>query len=164
MGSSFQMLHSRVGSWPYSQTLGKAWKACQEQTLKLTTFIDYGCKKDLYDWDQKPMSKYFTSLIYSKISLTRGLAYFAALVNYNCKRFIRVVTPLSCYLIFKYCFHARNLRVQEAPTLTSEKPCWGRRLSTVDLLIKVACFVTKVNNIFNVKMSWFKIVQGGQSY
>jgi len=30
---------------------------------------------------------------------------------------------------------------------------WGGRLSTVDLLIKVACFVKKVNNIFNVKRS-----------
>ncbi len=29
----------------------------------------------------------------------------------------------------------------------------GGRISTVDLLIKVACFVKKVNNIFNVKMS-----------
>jgi hypothetical protein len=27
------------------------------------------------------------------------------------------------------------------------------RLSTVDLLIKVACFVKKENNIFNIKMS-----------
>jgi hypothetical protein len=27
------------------------------------------------------------------------------------------------------------------------------RLSTADLLIKVACFVKKENNIFNVKMS-----------
>ncbi len=27
------------------------------------------------------------------------------------------------------------------------------KLSTVDLLIKVACFVTKVNDIFNIKRS-----------
>jgi len=31
---------------------------------------------------------------------------------------------------------------------------WGGRLSTVDLFIKVACFVKKKeNNIFNLKMS-----------
>ncbi len=29
----------------------------------------------------------------------------------------------------------------------------GGRLSTVDLLIKVACFVKKEDNIFNIKMS-----------
>jgi hypothetical protein len=29
----------------------------------------------------------------------------------------------------------------------------GGRLSTVDLLIKVACFVKKENNTFNIKMS-----------
>jgi hypothetical protein len=28
---------------------------------------------------------------------------------------------------------------------------WRERLTTVDLLIEVACFVTKVNNIFNIK-------------
>jgi hypothetical protein len=28
---------------------------------------------------------------------------------------------------------------------------WGGRLSTVDLLIKVACFVKEVNNIFDIK-------------
>ncbi len=29
----------------------------------------------------------------------------------------------------------------------------GGRLSTADLLIKVACFVKNENNIFNIKMS-----------
>jgi hypothetical protein len=41
---------------------------------------------------------------------------------------------------------------------------WGGRLSTVDQLIKVACFVKKVNNIFNIKRNWSKLVQGGQLY
>jgi hypothetical protein len=27
------------------------------------------------------------------------------------------------------------------------------RLKTLDLLIKIGCFVTKVNNVFNIKMS-----------
>jgi hypothetical protein len=35
--------------------------------------------------------------------------------------------------------------------------CRGR-LSTVDLLIKVGCFVKKVNNIFNIKRNWSKLV------
>ncbi len=30
---------------------------------------------------------------------------------------------------------------------------WGGGLSTVDLLIKVACFVKKVNNIFKEKLA-----------
>ncbi len=29
----FQVLHSRVDSWPYPQTLGQGGKACQGQTL-----------------------------------------------------------------------------------------------------------------------------------
>ena len=32
-------------------------------------------------------------------------------------------------------------------------PTEGGRLSTVDLLIKTACFVTKVSNIFSIKSS-----------
>ncbi len=34
---TFQTLHSWVGSWPYPQTLDKAGKACQGQTLQLIT-------------------------------------------------------------------------------------------------------------------------------
>jgi hypothetical protein len=33
------------------------------------------------------------------------------------------------------------------------------RLSTVNLLIKTDCFVTKVNNIFNSKLSLFKLIR-----
>ncbi len=40
---------------------------------------------------------------------------------------------------------------------------WSGRLSTFDLLIKVACFVTKVNNVFNKKWAYLnELVQGGQ--
>jgi hypothetical protein len=42
---------------------------------------------------------------------------------------------------------------------------WGGRLSTLDLLIRVACFVKNLNNIFNIKggnQNW--LVQGGQPY
>ncbi len=39
------------------------------------------------------------------------------------------------------------------------------RLSTVDLPIKLACFVKKVNNIFNIKSNSTKLVStGGQLY
>ncbi len=39
----------------------------------------------------------------------------------------------------------------------------GGRLSTVDLLIKVACFVKNVNNIFNIKEADLNLlIQGGQ--
>ncbi len=38
------------------------------------------------------------------------------------------------------------------------KTNWRERLSTVDLLIKIACFGTKVNCIFNTKMSCSKLV------
>ncbi len=37
--STFQVLHFRVGTWPYPQTLGWAGLACQEQTLQLITKI-----------------------------------------------------------------------------------------------------------------------------
>ncbi len=33
------MLHSRVGSWPYPQTLDQAGKTCQVQKLQFTTKI-----------------------------------------------------------------------------------------------------------------------------
>jgi hypothetical protein len=36
-------------------------------------------------------------------------------------------------------------------------------VSTVDLLIKVDVFVKKVNNVFNVKMSWSKLVSTRRS-
>jgi len=35
---------------------------------------------------------------------------------------------------------------------------WRRRLITVDLLVKVACFVKKVDNILNIKSSWRELV------
>ncbi len=41
---------------------------------------------------------------------------------------------------------------KEQETLTE-----GERLSTVNLLIKVVCFVTKVSKIFNFKMSLSKL-------
>jgi hypothetical protein len=37
------------------------------------------------------------------------------------------------------------------------------RLSTVDLRINVACFVVKVNNIFNIKSSRSKLVSTRRS-
>ncbi len=38
------------------------------------------------------------------------------------------------------------------------KTNWRGRLSTVVLLVKVSCFVTKVKNIFDFKCSWSKLV------
>jgi len=40
---------------------------------------------------------------------------------------------------------------------------WGGRLSTVDLPFKVTCFVKNVNNIFNIKWSWSKLVSSRRS-
>ncbi len=41
----FQVPHSRIGSWPHPQTLDKAGKACQKQTLQLITkSLNYGSK------------------------------------------------------------------------------------------------------------------------
>jgi hypothetical protein len=37
------------------------------------------------------------------------------------------------------------------------------KLSTVDLLIKAACFVTKVNNIYNMKSSQAKLASTRRS-
>ncbi len=46
----------------------------------------------------------------------------------------------------------------------SENANWMRRLSTVDLLIKLACFVKKILFVFSkpVDINW--LVQGGQPY
>ncbi len=47
----------------------------------------------------------------------------------------------------------------------AENTNWRERLSTVELLIREAWFVTKVNNIFSIKwadLNW--LVQGGQLY
>jgi len=43
------------------------------------------------------------------------------------------------------------------------KSYWRGRLSTVDLLIKVACFVKKANNIFSIKISCSKLVRTRKS-
>jgi hypothetical protein len=40
---------------------------------------------------------------------------------------------------------------------------WGGRLSTIDLPFKVTCFVKNVNNIFNIKWSWSKLVSSRRS-
>jgi hypothetical protein len=45
-----------------------------------------------------------------------------------------------------------GLKLSSAKCSAREYYLWGR-LSTVGLLIKVACFVKKENNIFNIKMS-----------
>jgi len=37
------------------------------------------------------------------------------------------------------------------------------RFSIVDLLINIACFVWKVNNIFNIKRSWSKLISSTRS-
>ncbi len=69
---------------------------------------------------------------------TNTLAYLAQLVNYNCN-FLYKSCPLLYHLQPDICL------------FESGNPFWGGRLSTVDLLIKVACFVIKINNIFNLK-------------
>ncbi len=47
---NFQMLHSRVGSRPYPQTLDQAGKVCQGQTLQLIT----KSRKKFYNIDSCP--------------------------------------------------------------------------------------------------------------
>jgi len=48
-------------------------------------------------------------------------------------------------------------------TPTSGNTNWRGRLSMIDLLIKVACFVKKLI-MFNINSNWCKLVQGGQLY
>ncbi len=65
-----------------------------------------------------------------------------------------------------------NPRTQDKPRkknrgliVAAGNPNRRGRLSTVDLLVKVACFVTRVNNIFNITSNWSnELVQGGQPY
>jgi len=50
---------------------------------------------------------------------------------------------------------------EHCQSLNTRKPNWIGRISTVDLPIKVACFVTKIKNIFNRKMNIAEaLVQG----
>ncbi len=49
-----------------------------------------------------------------------------------------------------------NIRISRKWLSARDTNCRGI-LSTVDLLIKVTCFVTQENNNFNVKMSWSKL-------
>jgi hypothetical protein len=52
---------------------------------------------------------------------------------------------------------------QTVPTPKSRNTKWSGRLSTVDIHIKVACFVTKGNNIFNMKAADLTLlVEGGK--
>jgi hypothetical protein len=55
------------------------------------------------------------------------------------------------YLKIEYCCSLK-------PYSQAGNTNWGGRLSTVDLLIKVACLVTKVNYIFIMKRTWSKLV------
>ncbi len=55
-----------------------------------------------------------------------------------------------------------NWRMKQLSNVMTIDPAntnWGGMLSTVDPLIKVACFVKKENNIFHIKMSWSKLVR-----
>ncbi len=67
---------------------------------------------------------------------------------------------------------SRSIRFTACRKMSSIGSSWSRkfwsfnpwksdregRTSTVDLRIKVACFVKKFINIFNLKMSWYKLV------
>ncbi len=63
-------------------------------------------------------------------------------------------------------FTSQRFGVHKPFLLTSyDQTNWRGRLSTIDLLIKIACLAKKSNNIFNIKgayLNWF--VQGGQLY
>ncbi len=84
---------------------------------------------------------------------------------------------LSCMSVGQMVFDrkTRNLKMAEAVYYDgrslyfslARKTNWSGRLSTVDLHIKVACFVKYKNKINNLKGSWFdlnKLVQGGERY
>ncbi len=63
----------------------------------------------------------------------------------------RVVNKLEARVII-YDWHMFILQSTACYFVNSTRNTnWRGRLSTMDLLIKVACFVTKVNNIFNIK-------------
>ncbi len=51
-----------------------------------------------------------------------------------------------------------------AQIIFPENPYWRGILSTVDLLIKEASFVKKINNTINLKWADPNLVQGGQLY
>jgi hypothetical protein len=53
--------------------------------------------------------------------------------------------------IFKFAFQLNKiLAARHSASVTAGNTNWGERLSTVALLTKVACFVKKVNDNFNI--------------
>jgi len=73
----------------------------------------------------------------------------------------------SLFIPNKFCqtseiFEGEARSVPKDWTPRARNTNWGGRLSAVDLLCKVACFMKKENNIFNMTSNWSK--QGGQLY
>jgi hypothetical protein len=97
-GNTSQVLHTRVGSWPFPQTLHKAWKG---QTMLLITNINYNCKKFHNIGPCGLYYKHMTivnddSSIISKWSSNR--IGNARVVIYNCNMFI--IQANGCKTIF----------------------------------------------------------------
>jgi hypothetical protein len=64
-------------------------------------------------------------------------------------------------LVSYVCMHPCSMQTskQEAGNIN-----WSRGISTVDLLIKVSCFVKKVNNVRNIKRIWSKLLSTREVY
>ncbi len=103
--STFQVLYSRVGFWPYPQTLDTDGKACQEQTLLLITNL-----VQIAD-------------IESFITLAQDQ------IQQNLFSFIISGDKLACWSTFP-----SELVEQLHGSLEPGNPCWRGRFSTVDLL------------------------------
>ncbi len=105
--------------------------------------------------------------------VTNTLAYYLTKLtkkNSNCGwRLITVdlLVRIACFVkTLSHVYNAKrswskpvtNTLAYYYTKLTERNSNCGGRLSTVDLLVRIACFVKTLSNIFNVKRRWSKLV------
>jgi len=123
---------------------------------------------------RKRQTQYLASSVFSSISRWSSvtLVTFSRRTcnSWSCDAFNSSVSDATRRSIISRSSWRRFSRYWNGECFCSTYPVpgntkWGGRLSTVGLLIKVACCIKKANIIFDIKKSWSKVVvQGGQLY
>jgi len=126
-------------------------------------------------WSTRVLIDQSACLARSRMRIPSSMLYPICLYHINdndaypqTKCFIQAVSlPMFCLLVVKRTTMTKSLGINQsndassntarACVCMSRKPGntnWGERISTIDLLIKVACLVKKANNIFKLIRSW----------
>jgi len=101
---TFQVLHSRIGFWPYPQTLDRAGNACQGQTLSLLWKVVNYVRKKFYEIDFQVVAidgsvfryhPHFPNIMKSRIQQLMGVDYKFDLVKILSNFFVPTDSPLS---------------------------------------------------------------------